>query len=40
MRDLRIYDNKLTDEEVLALAVPEPATIGILGLGLILFRKK
>jgi hypothetical protein len=39
MKDVRIFDNKLTDAEVLAL-VPEPATMTLLGLGLILFRRK
>jgi hypothetical protein len=40
MKDVRIYDNKLTDAEVAALAVPEPATMTLLGLGLVLFGAK
>ncbi len=39
MKDVRIYDNKLSDAEILTL-VPEPATMSLLGLGLLLFRKK
>jgi hypothetical protein len=40
MDDFRIYDNALTDSEVMAL-VPEPTTIALLGLGgLALIRRK
>ncbi|MEN6386718.1 MAG: LamG-like jellyroll fold domain-containing protein [Phycisphaerales bacterium] len=39
MKDVQIYDNALSDAEISAL-VPEPATISLLGLGLILFRRK
>jgi hypothetical protein len=39
MKDLRIYDNALSDAEISTL-VPEPATMSLFGLGLILFRRK
>ncbi|HAC81435.1 MAG TPA: hypothetical protein DCG06_14140 [Deltaproteobacteria bacterium] len=41
--DFRIYDNTLNDAAVAALAVPEPSTTALLGLGglaLILRRRK
>jgi hypothetical protein len=38
MKDVRIYDYALSDAEI--ANIPEPATMSLLGLGLILFRKK
>lgn len=38
--DIRIYNNDMTDAEIAALAVPEPATMALLGIGGLLISMK
>jgi hypothetical protein len=40
MDDVRIYDEAISLEEVIAWQVPEPTTMALLGLGAVLLRRK
>jgi hypothetical protein len=41
LKDVRVYDNPLSSQEIAILAIPEPATLSLIGLGgVLLLRKK